>query len=553
MQPNRYCVNRAIPTITIYAPDKHVQLQTNILDMSSAQETVQAVQKALGPYIRPREEAEHIRRVLALNLRSTHENGRQSGLLALAEPDCTIKSTSDIRGLQREYLKALHANVKAQKEYQAVSQKHQQIPSQDEIAGPSSLNDAGRLEEHVTTIKLERKQERLQTIEKYLELLSQKPAASSGFLQPREVLKDAPRLPEVPKAVVDGFAMNKESTKTDLKTLVDRLEKAVLRSKLLLKREEQLLEEVKSRSTVSPGKVSDGAKLAALSTTRDELISWMEAELGKVSEGDNPQPDEGGADEIREGKVDKGLMDEQLAQIKEKYTNYVSARKTLIELVGQSPQPTIKPPQGDKDTARHESASPAPSNHIITPYIEHLLSLAQEQRASIAQKSQLNSFLSKQREETVRALDHLVEESQLLPAHPVPGASRRGCEFGGEPSEKGSHDIAHRVQPWVSAADAAKLATLEDVAEKIEGGQVALEGSTKYLAEIDQLLGRDANQEDESADGDSMGDIWLAGTQTPGKVDTRTRSMSAVKEKKDIWSTLEGSLGLINAEDSPRK
>lgn len=523
--------------------------------MSSAQETVQAVQKALGPYIRPREETEHIRRVLALHLRSSHENGPQSGLLSLAATDCTIKSTSDVRGLQREYLKALHANVKAQKEYQAVSQKHQQT-EKDEVAGPSSLNDAGRLEEHVTTIKLRRKQERLQTIEKYLELLTQKPAASPDFLQLKEIFKDARRLPEVPKTVVSGFAIDKESTKTDLKALVDRLEKAVLRSKLLLKKEEQLLEEVKSRSTASTGKVSDGAKLAALSTTRNELISWMEMELSKASEGDEgngPPPDEGDAGERRESNIDKEHMDEQLVKIKEKYASYIAARKELIQLVGQSPQLTIKPPQ-DKDIARSETAMPAaPSSHLITPYIEYLICLAQEQKASISQKSHLNHFLSRQTEESVRALDHLAEESQLLPAHPVPGASRRAHGLGGEQPGQGSHGIAYRVQPWVSAADSAKLATLEDVAEKIEGGQVALEGSTKYLAEIDQLLGRNANQGDESADEyTTVDDMWLAEPQTPKGTRARSKS-NAVKEKKDIWSTLEGSLGLINAEDSPRK
>lgn len=525
--------------------------------MSSAQEVVQAVQKALEPYVRPREEAEHIRRLLALNLRSSLENGPETGLIALPEPDCAIKSTSDVRGLQREYLKALHANVKAQKEYQATSEKHRQLKDENEVTKPSSLNDAGRLEEHVINIRLKRKQERLQAVEKYLELLSQKPAASPEFLQPNEIFKETRRIPEMPKTVVSGFAVDKDSTKTDLKALVDRLEKAVLRSKLLMRKEEQLLEEVKSRSTASPGKVSDGARLAALGTTRDELISWMEFELGKASESEAPQPGEGGAGESLEDKIDKEQMDEQLAQVKDKYASYVAARKTLIQLVGQTPQPSIKPPQEHSNTARSETATPAPSSHLIIPYVEKLVSIAQEQKASIAQKSYLNNFLSRQTEETVRALDHLVEESQLLPAHSVPATSRRGHKLGVDTSGEGSHDITSRVRPWVAAADSAKLATLEDVAEKIEAGQVALEGSTKYLVEVDQLLGREANQDDESADEDTTADdIWLAETQTPrkGSTDARARSKSnAAKEKKDIWSTLEGSLGLINAEDSPRK
>lgn len=516
--------------------------------MTSAADTIQAIQNALEPYVRPREEAEHIRRVLALHLRSGHENGPETGPLALVDPECTIKSTSDVRGLQREYLKALHANIKAQREYGAASQQAERTTK---LSSPSSLNDANRLEQHVATIKLRRKQERLQTVEKYLDLLSKKPAASDEFTQPEEILKNTRRLPEVPKTVVSSFTIEKGSTKSDLKALVDRLEKSVLRSKLLLKKEEQLLEEVKSQSTVSPGKVSGEAKLAALNATRHELISWMEMELSKASEPEEPHPQQGG-DIGRSGpRVNKDHMDEQLTLIKEKYASYVAARKTLIRMVDQSPPPSIKSPEEAKTAARPEKVQVAPSTHLITPYIENLLSVAQEQKTSIAQKSHLGNVVSKQTEEAGRALDRLAEESQLLPDH-HPRTGR--IEGFSDRSGKGSHRITDHVQPWVSAADAAKLATLEVVAERIEAGQVALEASTKHLAEIDQLLGRN-KQEETPEDDITEDDIWLAETQTPrkgSKGHVRNKS-EAVREPKNVWLTLDGSLGLINAEDSPRK
>lgn len=515
--------------------------------MASAADTVQAIQKALEPYIRPRDEAEQIRRVLALNLRSCYESGPQNGPLALAEPDCTIKTT-DVRGLQRDYLKALHANIKAQREYESASQ--QKVGKEAKGARSSGSGDTGRLEEYVATIKLSRKQKRLQTVEQYLNLLGQKPAASPEFLQPDEMLQGSRRLPKVPKAVVSSFTVDKSSTKTDLKALIDRLEKAVLRSKLLLRKEEQLLEQVKARSTVLPGKISAGAKLAALNATRTELITWMETELGKASALEEPDPEEAGR---RDAKVDKAYMDDQLTSIQSKYANYVAARKGLVHLVAQSPQPSIKPPQEDRAAEQSEAPPPLPTTHFITPYIENLLSVAHEQKASIAQKSHFSNVLAKQTEEIGKALARLAEESQLLPEHPT---RRRQERFGGDSLDKRGHEITTLVQPWVSAADAAKLATLESVAEKIEEGQVALEGSTKYLAEIDQLLGRNAGVADESDDGDaSTDDIWLAETRTPSKgakAPARTKS-NATKEPKDVWSLLDGNLGLINAEDSPRK
>ncbi|CAN8099302.1 unnamed protein product [Discula destructiva] len=515
--------------------------------MSSAAETVQAIQKALGPYIRPREEAEHIRRILALNLRSCHEGGPQNSPLALAESDCTIKTT-DARGLQRDYLKALHANIKAQREYESVIQHQGGIETKG--ANASERTDAGRLEEQVTFVKLRQKQERLQISEKYLDLLSQKPAASSDFMQPGEVFRGSAHLPAVPSTVVSSFTGDSSSTKTDLKALVDRLEKAVLRSKLLLKKEELLLEQVKARSTVSSGKVSDGVKLAALHATRNELITWMEAELAKASAVDEPAPENsqwGGA------QLDKAHMNEQLALIKDKYANYVAARKSLIQLVAQSPHPSIRPSEETHSTARSEPPPPAPSTHLITPYIENMLSISHEQKASITQKSHFSSVLAKQTEETGKALALLGEESQLLPEHPV--RSRQG-HLGGHMSHKKGQEIVNRVQPWISAADAAKLATLEAVAETLVQGQTALEASTKHLAEIDQLLGRSTGMREKSIDGDStIDDIWLAETQSPqkGSQASMKKKADAFNEPKDAWSLLDGNLGLINAEDFPRR
>ncbi|KAF3762396.1 hypothetical protein M406DRAFT_332778 [Cryphonectria parasitica EP155] len=516
-----------------------------------ANEITKAIQTSLEQYVRPREEAEHIRRVLALNLQSCHENGPMNGPLALAEPDCVIKTT-DARGLQRDYLKALHANIKAQRAYdEAVNQSR--VAKEVKSGNERSLNNASRLEEHVAGIELRRKQERLQTVEKYIDLLSQKPAADPKFLQSEEVFKDTRRLPEVPKAVISGFTVDKGATKTDLKTLVDRLEKAVLRSKLLLKKEEQLLEEVKSRFTATPGKISLGDKSAALSATRNELITWMETELGKTSGADDGQEDGPDGHGRSPTKMDKAHMDAQLALIKDKYATYVAERKALIQLAAQSPRLTIKPPEETKQTAQLGEGPHPPSDYLITPYIRSLLSVAHEQKASIAQKAHLNDVLAKQTEVTGRALSRLAEESQLLPEHPT---RRHQGRSGGSLPEKCGDKISVYVQPWVVAADSAKLSTLEAVAEKIEKGQVALEGSTKHLFEIDQLLGRGATHRDEAVDEDStMDDIWLAETASPKKGSKAPLSSrgGTSQERGDVWSSLNGVLGLINAGDSPRK
>lgn len=517
---------------------------------SAAAENVQTIQKALGPYVRPREEAEHIRRILALNLRSCHENGPQHGPLALADSDCTLKST-DARGLQRDYLKALHANIKAQRDYESVSQTQTAKETRSSASG-SSLYDASPLEEHITMTKLKKKQERLQAVEKYLDILGDKPAASPEFLQPEVIFKGAARLPDVPKTVVSSFTVDNTSAKTDLKALVDRLEKAVLRSKLLLKKEELLLDEVKSRSTTSPAKVSDGAKFAALQATKNEMIAWMETELGKAGPGDENMEAEGMSDYGRdEPNLGKSAIEDQVALIKDKYASYVAARKALIQLVAQSPQPSTNTPNETHKSALLEQAAPAPSTHLITPYIASLLAVAHEQKALIAQKSHLSNVVARQMEDSARALRRLAEESQILPDN---FTQRRNDNLGGSSSDQLGHEVTSRVQPWVYAADNAKLATLEAVAEKIEEGQIALERSTRHIGEIDQLLGRTSAQGGDEGEDTMMEDMWLAETQSPQKGRTSIKPKDeAGKEPKDVWMTLDGNLGLINPDDSPRR
>lgn len=519
----------------------------------SARDTVESIQAALEPHVRTREEVSHIRRVLTLHLLSSYENGPEPGALALPGPDCIINSTAGVRGIQRDYLKALHANIKAKQDQEAVRQAVEEGRSPTTRA----TSNANRLEEHVTSIKLERKQARLQAVEDYLEALGRKPAAAPEFVRPDEIFKDGHRLPDFPKTVVSGFAVNNGSAKPDLKALVDRLEKAVLRSKLLLEKEEQLLEDVRSRSTASRDTITDSSKLAALSATRNELIGWMEAELSKASHLDEAEHNESNG---KQPAADRVHVDEQLSAVKDKYAKYVAARKGLLELVQQRTQPVeTQSPSRDTSDAQRVVARTNPSTHLITPYVEDLVQVGQAQRNYIAEKSHINAVFAKQTEETIRALDRLFEESQLIPENPVPGAVRGKTGLGTDPSSNHVDKLSERVQPWVSAADTAKLATLEAVAEKIEQGQVALEKSTRSLAEIDQLLGRNTitGSEPMTDEDTTIDDIWLAESSSPQKAPTSKafakNKSNVVKEKQDIWSTLDGSIGLINAGDSPRK
>lgn len=482
-----------------------------------------------------------------------------SSPLALVQPLRGVSVPGEARGLHKEYLKALNANISARAEYDKV---HAEI-SRDAKSGSGGIGArtvsdpaiSNPLEEHLVKIKLQRKEERLRTVEKHIALINQKPAASPNWLDPEEVFKNTRPLPDVPRDVVEGLALGETTDKADLRVLIDQLEKQVLRAKLLLKSEERLLDTVKGRSNVRPENITDHAKLTALNATRTELINWMEAELSKVP-GDDPDGDE----DDNHGKpaqagIDSSQMDEQLAVIRSKYAQYLAARKSLLQLVAQPPQPAMPPKTNSDAQQEREAPAPPPVTYLLTPYLERLLSLAREQKALITQKSHLNITIAKQLKDTVQVLDHLAEESNLLPSHPVPAAAaaaRRKPGFGDALGASETLDSCSRVKPWVYAADSAKIATLEAVAEKIEEGQVALEGSMGAIQEIERLLGRDTTDDRGDKADVTEEDIWLAEDKPSaraGHARKHARKESKAGNATDLWAFLDGSLGLLKAYD----
>ncbi|KAK3902413.1 hypothetical protein C8A05DRAFT_44155 [Staphylotrichum tortipilum] len=523
---------------------------------SAGNDTIRGIQKTLEPYIRPREEVTRIRQILAAHLDSCLGDGDASGPLALADAT-SIAPSKAARGLQKEYLDALGANIRARAEFAACCKEQGRFDEDD--AGPKTSGDQGadRLQEHLAVLRLRQRREKLQVIERGLNSLEQKPAASPGFLDPAEIFRDSRPLPSVPRELLTALTIDKAAAGPDLRDLIDQLERHVLQTKLLLRREEQLLETVKARSTARPETISERAKLDALDTTRVELINWMETELGKAG-GDDADADGPDAHKHRAlaaaaaGSVN---MEEQLASIKEKYTQYLDARKTLLQLVSQQPQPIIKPPTRQTAPPPPPTPIPQPTAHLLAPSLSRLLLLAHEQKSQIAQKSHLTASLTTQLRETNKLLSHLSDESQLVPSHPIPGgpAGRSNAAAFAEATSSGIDGPSARVRPWVFAADSAKIATLEAVAEKIEEGQVALEGSMRTLGEIGELLGDPGDGQNKDGTGEEE-DVWLAegaqpeGRTVGGRRQTLRQREKAVVQVRTVWDLLDGGLGLIGGE-----
>ncbi|KAL0469102.1 hypothetical protein QR685DRAFT_529746 [Neurospora intermedia] len=536
--------------------------------MDSFQETLEAVQKVLQPYIRPREEAAHIRRFLTLHLSSGLKDGATlTEPLSLTESSEVPPYSQDTRGLYREFLEALSANIKARKEYHTLSQKRSHhelsIPKPTEIQSNYLLN-------HLTNLKIQKKQEKLLVVKKNLDLLRQKPAASPDFLDHQKLFRVCRPLPEVPTEIINSLALEETSenitvsSSVRLEDLVETLEHRTFETKLSLKQEETLLENAESHYfAVQPEEINPKAKLQALNATRTELINWVETELGKASgEERNGGGEMAGQDDFQVQRDQQlahktQLLNQQLTSIKEKYAEYLSRRKALLELVTTqlrslpsldfpaitafpSSPSAASPERSSTQAAAATAAAEAPTSapiidHLLTPTLTRLLTLSHEHKGLMAHKAHITALLTKQLRENAQVLDHLVEESQLIPAHATAVVVQKR-EHDDDPNAMMSSRL---VNPWVSAADSAKIATFEVVVEKIEKGQIALEGAIRMLGEADRLLGRGLQQQQQRQQSVKA----ACGEEEGNDDDNDDGDDDEVGEESDIW-LVEGQKSL---------
>ncbi|CAK7562242.1 MAG: hypothetical protein SEPTF4163_000077 [Sporothrix epigloea] len=591
--------------------------------MATPLETAQSIRAALEPFVRSREKTAYIRRVLRAHLAASlkGDDGSNDGLstmdgsLALISLPWDTNILPEARGLQKAYLRALQANIEAQRAFDqrsaAVLEASTSAPFTN--VGESqrtAFDGVGTLQDHLVTVKLGRKRDRMQVINRYLDALGERPvavAAGEDYLLAEFVYGDATlTLPSVPKAVVNGLAedaavaatttttskstrANKTAT-ANLEDIVAQLEKSVLRAQLILRQEEMRLAAAKER----PGRTKMGtptaaAKLNALGVVRDELIAWME--MGLSNAGSEEAEDEDAAECSRQlrqsllngreiegsGGVGNGQKTRQLREklddIHDMYSQYADTRRALVTSAARmaaseeqsektmanplfANMPQLQPTSVDRAPITTASSATRPEARttvagtinktqkavargqlLLVPYLERLLAVARDQKADIAHKAHYNWLLNKRLKETCQMLDHLADESQLLPRF---GSSKSGS--GGDAGtggggaallrkkgilapEKGiatPDGASQRVAVWTEAADSAKIATFEAVFEKVEEGQAALEGAADFLAETELLL------DTTPKDGETTGSLKL-------------------EQKGDIWSALNGELGLLRA------
>ena len=509
--------------------------------MDKTVQVVERLQTGLEPFVKHREHVNYIRRVLALELGSCTSGGLLQRPIALpqGQNDYYIDESAvkRLKGVHKEYVEALRANIGARQKFDSLQYGHRSGINASTI--DASNKSTSLLDDHNAILNLRQKLLNLEIIQGILVQLSGKPAADGGFLGQELSLAS----PTLPMGTMDGSPVTMSNENRGLSDQLKQLERSVLRQKLLLKKEEKHLFQARARCTMKPSLVSHGAKLQALDATRDALISWIENELGKTS-GDNVEAGDPGGNNF--SSEENGTVSQQLQIIQRKYTAYVCARKDLLSVVSQDVQPPAVTPQTHSPAAAQttQQLHRRNSDHLLVSYADELVSQWRKQDTFVLEKSHIASFLCNRNRQISESLVRLADQSQLLQSYPMKDSSRRRSAIPQTTSASVSSrpESASRIKPWVFAADAAKIAMLENVTEKVECGQVALETSMRALAETDALLGQDGQGRGGDGGG-QQNDTTSSGRQQ--YVSPRKRVQIQDQAMTDPWAQIHGNLGLI--------
>ncbi|KAI1863833.1 uncharacterized protein JN550_009331 [Neoarthrinium moseri] len=514
-------------------------------------ELLHQLDNALQARLRPREEAVMVRKLMAAQLAQSVGSDQLQHPLALIDYDAKVTESAELRGRQGDFVEAVKRGVDEYKRFASLlaqqqdlaDQAQQQKQREDEL----KENDSQILDLHLEVARLQKRYDRLQVVRKTLDELQKQPAGAPDFLDPDIMYKDCAPLPEMPKEMVEGFATDHSGTDTEAEALLQNLKKTVLRSKLIAQREQRQYDREQAQNPFDPSTLPPPAKLHALNAVKNTLISWIETQLSKAG-------DDGADSEVEDTERPSASKvqydhDAVMEDIQAKYQTHLALRKQILGLLAQAEQ--IKAPKVHEAKPRPKSqnapvSKPEPSAYLLTPYIEQLQALSREQKSTIQEKSHINASLGKQREHTQQALDHLTQESQLLPRYPVAKEpSKSSTSFDQATRSSSRIDIMRQIQPWIYAADSAKIATLETVAEKVEEGMMSIEESRQNLEEVCKLFNINLQEfvgkegENRGTEGDVEHDLV-----SPRK--GHEKKKSEVEPPKTVWDILDGNLGSIN-------
>lgn len=435
------------------------------------------VAEALQPYIKTRQEVEHVRRGLQASFPvSTLDTARKS-YSETPEP-------GGLTGVRKAYLQALQAHRVAQERYDALKTELEQLSRSEPTPGGAQGNTTAFLtESYVPLIRQRERRRKLAIVEKTLAKIT----AAGGDTVVESFDKVAKRevgeLPHPPST--SGYADRELESDYDL----TRLKKAILSTKRELEEHEELSAQANG---IAEGDINPHADLKALQKTHSELTAWMENQLAMISDVDSTKDGSSSTYSAAENSAGEEAAF-SLSDIENLYKQYLDSRQRLLRVVSHQERQDSSP-SSSPDTARRRSTSPttptattttldsdpslpAPSE-LILPYLSRLTSTKQTSQSLSQQTTHLRRQLTLAETQTQDILTRLADESHLVqPEHHH--HRQRGGGGGGGP----------QGQDWREAAEEAREATVNVVKKRVESGNAFAEQAVQTLESIHGLPG----------------------------------------------------------------
>lgn len=425
------------------------------------------VSQSLDPFILPRASVSSIRQSLHSHLeRQLRLEATQTLSLAnITNPPLTQtlpEPPASVTGVRRAYWKALRAHQVAREKYEGL-RAELDVAARDVGAGTSGQEAAvdGDGEGRDSLLPLLRARERrrkLGVIEKAVKAVEREGRDVVGA-KIDDVVKravgDVPVLPSQ-RGVVGGGGGREEG-----ELRVVELKKAILAAKATIESCEQ-------NASPDTRQYGGASELYALQQARNELISWIEAQLALIGDAQTEESDDMSSSPVKTNGDDENSRIASPEEISQLYDRYLEARRTLLNTIQQPHD--VSPLAAAPESPEQRRASQIPDTATTTstsllPFISPLLATQTAEQSLIHQAAYVRRQLSTAESSSDKLLRRFADESHLV----NPGASRG--------------------RDWARAGEEVGEATREYVLARAKAGEKASREAGELLRKTEGVAG----------------------------------------------------------------
>lgn len=399
------------------------------------------VAESLRPYIRTRQEVTQNRRA--------HQASLPLSSIELLQADAGDRvDPASLNGVRKAYWRALQAHRAAQSKYDSLKAELSQMVHEPSPAanGTSTEDDSSFMgESYVPLMRQREKYRKLKVVEStFAKINASGDALGESF--DKAMKRQVGELPVPPSAA----SLSEREPAAGAEYDLSQLKRAILSA-------QQQLEEHERRSNSANGVNGESgsrSELKALQKTHNELTTWMETQLGLISEVEGSSK-EGSEDSKSLTESTNGTATHSSDEINELYELYLDARQRLLDTVANASTVTLDSPSMS-DLARRgsdtqESQQRATASEILLPYMSDLISAKQREQSLLQSSAHTRRQMASAESQTKSVLTRLADESHLV----QPELTRR--------SPQG--------KDWAKAATDATSATASAAGQRIKSGQ----------------------------------------------------------------------------------